>query len=107
MLSVLTPTKNCFQEFHLAVECMKHQEFQGQIEWVIVEDGEQDVRSLVEDLPPNVKVAYTRLDGIHTIGEKRNVCLDKATHEICVFWDDDDFYHPEYLAQTYWLLTSQ
>jgi glycosyltransferase involved in cell wall biosynthesis len=107
MLSVLTPTKNRFQEFHLAIECMKRQDFQGQIEWVIVEDGEQDVRTLLEGLPETVKVQYTRLDGSYTIGEKRNVCLDKATHEVCVFWDDDDFYDPEYLSQTYWLLTSQ
>jgi glycosyltransferase involved in cell wall biosynthesis len=107
MISVLTPTKNRFAEFHLAVECMKHQTFQGQIEWVIVEDGEQDVQTLLTDLPQNVTVNYSRIDGINPIGKKRNVCLDKASRELCVFWDDDDFYDPEYLAQTYWLLTSQ
>lgn len=107
MISVLTPTKNRFQQFHLAVECMKHQDFTGQIEWVIVEDGEEDVRSLLTELPANVSVQYTKLANTLVLGNKRNLCVEKASHELCVFWDDDDFYHPEYLSQTVWLLTSQ
>jgi len=54
MLSVLTPTKNRFNQFHLAVECMKHQNFTGKIEWVIVEDGKDNVRTLLNDLPENI-----------------------------------------------------
>lgn len=107
MISVLTPTKNRFNEFHLAVECMKHQKFEGDIEWVIVEDGEEDIRSLLTDLPPNVSVQYSRLTDTLPIGKKRNETLNKASYEVCVFWDDDDYYDPEYLSQTYWLLTSQ
>jgi len=107
MLSVLTPTRNRVHTFHLAVECMKHQTFTGNVEWVIVEDGDQDVRPLLVDLPENVTVKYVRLEGVSPVGKKRNVCLDQASQEVCTFWDDDDFYNPEYLAETYWLLTSQ
>lgn len=107
MISVLTPTRNRQNLFHLAVECMKHQTFQGEIEWVIVEDGDQDVRPLLVDLPEKMTVKYVRLEGVSPIGKKRNVCVSEASREVCVFWDDDDFYNPEYLAETYWLLTSQ
>lgn len=107
MLSVLTPTKNRSKPFHLAVECMKRQNFQGKIEWVIVEDGEEDVRPLLEDLPENIEVNYTRLTGDNTVAKKRNVCLDQANQQVCVFWDDDDYYHEDYLSETYYLLTSQ
>lgn len=107
MLSVLTPTRNRFNEFHLAVECMRHQNFIGKIEWVIVEDGDQDVRPLLTELPENVEINYSRLDGVSPIGKKRNACVDQAREQICVFWDDDDYYHEDYLSETYHLLTSQ
>ncbi len=107
MISVLTPTKNRFNPFHLAVECMKRQTFQGKIEWVIVEDGNEDVRPLLVDLPENIEIAYTRLEGEHSVAKKRNVCLDQASQQVCVFWDDDDYYHEDYLSETYHLLTTQ
>jgi len=107
VLSVLTPTRNRANRFALAVECMRRQTWQDPVEWVIVEDGDDDVRPLLTDLPENVVVKYTRLDENEPIGKKRNRCLDLATFPILVCWDDDDFYHPEYLAETYKSLAEQ
>ena len=107
VLSVLTPTRNRAHRFPLAVECMRRQTWADPVEWIIVEDGEQNVRSLLTDLPENVWVRYYRLDCDEPIGRKRNRCVDLATGPICVFWDDDDFYHPEYLAETYKSLAEQ
>ena len=107
MLSVLTPTRNRASRFPLAVECMRRQTWTNPVEWIIVEDGEQDIRSLLTDLPENVVVRYVRLDGVEPIGTKRNKCVDLATAPILVFWDDDDFYHAEYLAETYTALAEQ
>ena len=107
MISVLTPTKNRAAHWPLAIECMKRQTFPGKIEWVIVEDGEADIRSLLTDLPENVTINYTRLDGQNAVGKKRNACIDAATSPVMVFWDDDDFYHPDYLMETYTVLAGQ
>jgi glycosyltransferase involved in cell wall biosynthesis len=107
VLSVLTPTRNRAHRFPLAVECMRRQTWTDPVEWIIVEDGEQSVRTLLTDLPENVEVRYERLDCVEPIGKKRNRCVDLATGPICVFWDDDDFYHPEYLAETYKALAEQ
>lgn len=107
VLSVLTPTRNRVSHFALAVECMRRQTWTDPVEWVIVEDGEQDIRSLLTDLPENITVRYERVEGVEPIGKKRNRCLDLATGPIYVFWDDDDFYHMEYLAETYKSLAEQ
>jgi glycosyltransferase involved in cell wall biosynthesis len=109
-ISVLTPTANRTNWFVLAVECMKRQtwfDLGHEIEWIIVEDGEQDVRTLLTDLPPGVEIRYTRLAGKRPIGHKRNVCLDMADTPILVFWDDDDYYQPEYIQHMATLLVSQ
>jgi glycosyltransferase involved in cell wall biosynthesis len=86
---------------------MRRQTWTDPVEWIIIEDGEQDIRSHLTDLPENVLVRYERLDCVEPIGKKRNICVGRATGPICVFWDDDDFYHPEYLAETYKSLAEQ
>lgn len=107
VLSVLTPTRNRASRFPLAVECMRRQTWTDPVEWVIVEDGEQSVQTLLTDLPENVVVRYVRIEGAEPIGKKRNRCVELATGPIYIFWDDDDFYHPEYLAETYKSLAEQ
>ena len=109
-ISVLTPTANRTKWFPLAVECMKRQtwfELGHEIEWIIVEDGEEDVRTLLMGLPEKVEVRYTRLEGKHPIGYKRNVCIDSAATPVMLFWDDDDYYHAEYIQHMVTLLVSQ
>jgi glycosyltransferase involved in cell wall biosynthesis len=86
---------------------MIHQEYKGEIEWVIVEDGEQDVRSLLVGLPPHIVVKYVRLDGKHPIGKKRNVCLDEASGDVLLFHDDDDYYQPSHISHSVEALTGQ
>jgi len=59
------------------------------IEWVIVDDGEDQIKDLVSDLP-NVK--YVLSDKPLTIGAKRNLAVESASHDILVTMDDDDVY---------------
>jgi len=106
----MTPTSNRAHLFPIAVECMLNQTWvkEGKtLEWVIVEDGEQDVQTLLTDLPHNVWVKYVRLDGKHPIGKKRNVCLEHATGDLLFFHDDDDFYHPSHIEEGVALLSNQ
>jgi len=109
-VSVLTPTYNRANWFPLAVECMKRQtwfELGHEIEWIILEDGHGDVRTLLTGLPSGVEVCYSRIEGKNPIGLKRNECVARATTPIMIFWDDDDFYHPEYIQHQTTLLVSQ
>lgn len=106
-VSVMTPTRNRADWFAMAMYSMKNQDYTNPIEWVIVEDGEQDVRSLLVDLPPHIEVKYVRLDGTHPIGKKRNECLDHATGDLLIFHDDDDYYQPNHISYCVKSLTEQ
>ncbi len=59
------------------------------LEWVIVDDGKDQIKDLVSDLP-NVK--YILSDEAMTIGAKRNLAVENASHDILVMMDDDDVY---------------
>lgn len=107
VLSVLTPTRNRTKTFPLIVECMRRQTWEDAVEWIIVEDGQENVEPLLVDLPANVSVKYVKLDCDVPIGKKRNTCVDLANGLILIFWDDDDYYHDEYLAETYKGLAEQ
>jgi|688.fasta_scaffold83931_3 hypothetical protein len=62
---------------------------EDKIEWVIVDDGMDQIKDLVSDMP-NVK--YVLVDTPMTIGEKRNLAIQSASHDILVMLDDDDVY---------------
>lgn len=59
------------------------------IEWVIVDDGTDQIKDLVSELP-NVK--YVLSDDKMNIGAKRNLAVQSASHDILVMMDDDDVY---------------
>jgi hypothetical protein len=62
---------------------------ENKLEWVIVDDGKDQIKDIVSDIP-NVK--YVLVDEPLTIGAKRNLAIEHATHDIFVMMDDDDVY---------------
>lgn len=94
-VSVLTPTANRRMFIHAAIRCFKAQTYpQTSMEWIILDDGEDKVKDLF-DAAGLTNVRYIALDKKHPIGAKRNMLNDLARGEICVCWDDDDYYPPE------------
>jgi hypothetical protein len=59
------------------------------IEWVVVDDGDDPIKDLISDVP---NVVYVLSDTKLTIGEKRNLAVSRASHDILVTMDDDDVY---------------
>jgi hypothetical protein len=59
------------------------------IEWIIVDDGKDQIKDLVSDMK---NVVYVLSDEPMTIGAKRNLAVTYATHDILVCMDDDDVY---------------
>lgn len=89
-VSIITLTRDRRQFIPLAKYCMVAQSYPAEkIEWVIVDDGTDQIKDLVSDLP-NVK--YVLVDEPMTIGAKRNLAVEKASHDILVMMDDDDVY---------------
>jgi glycosyltransferase involved in cell wall biosynthesis len=89
-VSVITITRDRRPFIPLAKYCFVGQSYpEDKIEWVIVDDGKDQIKDLVSDLP-NVK--YILVDEPMTIGAKRNLAIEKASHDILVMMDDDDVY---------------
>lgn len=89
-ISILTLTRDRRSFIPLAKYCFLAQGYpEEKLEWVIVDDGKDQIKDLVSDLP-NVK--YILVDEAMTIGAKRNLAVQSASHDILVTMDDDDVY---------------
>lgn len=95
LVSVCTPTFNRRPFIPTMIECFKNQTYpKNRIEWIIVDDGTDKVRDLVEAAGiPQIK--YFELPNKLPLGAKRNYMHTKCTGSIIVYMDDDDYYPPE------------
>ena len=89
LVSICTVTFNRRPFIPSMIQCFQHQNYDGPMEWIIVDDGTDPIGDLVAHLP-NVK--YIRLETKHTLGKKRNIMHSHATGDILVYMDDDDYY---------------
>lgn len=96
-VSVLTPTYNRRQFIPAAIRCFKNQTYpQDRMEWIILDDGTDRVRDLFEASGlKNVRYVETAPGEKLKIGAKRNRLNDLAKGDICVCFDDDDYYPPD------------
>lgn len=89
-VSVITITRDRRAFIPLAKYCFIAQGYpENKLEWVIVDDGKDQIKDLVSDIP-NVK--YVLVDEPLSIGAKRNLAVENASHDILVMMDDDDVY---------------
>lgn len=92
-VSICTPTFNRRPFITHIIKCFQSQTYPKELlEWIIVDDGTDKIQDLVCDIP---QVKYFSYDKKMALGEKRNLMHLKATGEIFVYMDDDDFYPPE------------
>lgn len=91
-VSVCTPTYNRRAWIPLAIHCYMSQDYPlERMEWVVVDDGEDEVGDLFENVPG---VKYIRLPERVPLGKKRNIAHSHCSGEYIVCWDDDDYYFP-------------
>ena len=103
-VSVCTPTFNRRPFVPSMLKCFNHQTYpKERIEWIIVDDGTDKIDDLVKD-HPNVK--YFSYEKKMTLGKKRNLMHEKATGDIIVYMDDDDYYPPTRIAHAVSMLTN-
>ena len=97
-ISIITLLKNRKQFTKLASHNMLLTDYpHSKIEWVVVEDSDNDNSSSHLIVPfaekcPGITVTYIPLEGDHTVGEKRNIGIKRSEHDIILFMDDDDHY---------------
>jgi len=92
-VSICTPTFNRRPFVPMMLKCFEHQTYpKDKMEWIIIDDGTDKIEELVTHIP---QVKYFKYDTKLTLGKKRNLSNEKATGEIIVYMDDDDYYPPE------------
>jgi len=92
-VSICTPTFNRRPFVPVMIKCFEHQTYpKEKIEWIIIDDGTDKIEELVTHIP---QVKYFKYDEKMTLGKKRNLLNQKATGDIIVYMDDDDYYPPE------------
>jgi len=92
-VSICTPTFNRRPFIPIIIKCIENQTYpKDKIEWIIIDDGTDKIEDLVSHIP---YVKYFKYDEKMTIGKKRNLSNEKATGEIIVYMDDDDYYPPD------------
>ena len=95
-VSVCTPTFNRRPFIEHMIKCFDNQDYpKDKIEWIIVDDGTDKIGDLVEN---HKNVAYYSLDEKMPLGKKRNFMHTKASGDIIVYMDDDDYYPPERIS---------
>ena len=94
-VSVCTPTFNRRPFIENMFECFRNQTYpKHRIEWIIVDDGTDKIKDLVEasDIP---QIRYFEVKDKMTLGAKRNYMHKFVRGSIIVYMDDDDYYPPE------------
>jgi glycosyltransferase involved in cell wall biosynthesis len=92
-ISICTPTFNRRPFIPIMIKCFENQTYpKDKIEWIIVDDGTDKIEDLVSHIP---QVKYYKYDEKMTLGKKRNLMNEKATGDIIIYMDDDDYYPPD------------
>ena len=92
-VSICMPTFNRRPFIPIIIECFNNQTYQkDKIEWIIIDDGTDKIEDLVVNIP---QVKYFKYDQKMTLGVKRNLTNSKASGDILIYMDDDDYYPPE------------
>lgn len=100
-VSILIPTSNRADSLSRALESLSHQQYDGQLEVIIIDDGSTDgTRALVEDLIPawgTEKLRYTFIPK-GNISYAKNKGIEMAHGDIIVSTDDDCTFGEDWLA---------
>ncbi|HYV13304.1 MAG TPA: glycosyltransferase [Pyrinomonadaceae bacterium] len=92
LVSCIMPTYERRRYVPQALQSFLQQDYPN-CELIIVDDGKDAIRDLVEGRP-NVRYFHVPRT---TIGAKRNLACKHAAGEIIAHWDDDDWYSPDRL----------
>lgn len=95
LVSIITPTRDRKIFFELALNNFQSQNYpQDKLEWVIIDDGQEDISSLIPKNDERIKYIKLENDKPMTISKKRNIGFQYSSGDIIIHMDDDDYYLP-------------
>ena len=114
-ISVITPTFQRKKLMEIAYHNLLATDYpHSKIEWIVVEDNDKSPHVMKESLAefqkkvPSIQIRYLAVEGRRSVGEKRNLGIQAASHEWIMCMDDDDHYPPtSFRRRMAWLLKSK
>lgn len=94
LVSIITPTFGRSDFLKTALTYVQAQTYSN-IEWLVLDDSTEEFDHSIFDA--DRRIYYQHATGRLTIGEKRNLLIDRAKGATIVQFDDDDYYSPRYL----------
>ena len=98
-VSIITPTYDRRKLFYMAIRNFENFNYpKEKLEWIIIDDTPEDLDQIDDILPTDDRIKYLKIKGIKqklTVAHKRNLGVAKATNDIIIHMDDDDYYPPE------------
>lgn len=94
-MTAITPTRNRASFLLTSYRLFKQQTYPYK-EWLILDDSPSPCPFFMTLHDPEVRYFYDAT--VRSLGAKRNWLLAQATGTLVTHWDDDDWYHPNYLA---------
>jgi hypothetical protein len=96
-ISIVTLIYNRPAFFDLACHNLMISDYpKDKIEWIIVDDSDKDSNAEKIQAVINrsfaMKMIYVKLDKRHSVAEKRNIGVEKASADLVLMMDDDDHY---------------
>ncbi len=100
LISCLCVTRKRVDRLKRAVSCFLSQTYVNKELLVIVEDDDVETVAYLQTLNhSNIRYQVLKREPKMTLGELRNLAIDKSQGEYFCQWDDDDWYHCERLAR--------
>jgi Glycosyltransferases involved in cell wall biogenesis len=103
LISCLMITKNRLRHVKRAVSCFLNQSYPNR-ELIVIEDGNDGTMEYCNSFKDSrIKVFHLRPEETKglTLGDLRNLSIQKANGKYVICWDDDDFYHSSRIACMY------
>jgi hypothetical protein len=98
-ITLITCTGNRPKAFKLCEHYVGRQKTGLNIQWIVVNDGNADIESdLITDLIISKK---KRKQGVNSLGSNMLLSLDKIQSDNVLFFEDDDWYSPQYVQYYY------
>ncbi|MFA8299959.1 MAG: glycosyltransferase [Hyphomicrobiales bacterium] len=88
-VSCIMPTANRKEFVKRSICFFENQSYLNK-ELIIIDDGKDSTKDIIPC--QNKSIRYINLHKRRNVGEKRNFACQKATGDIIIHWDDDDYY---------------
>lgn len=109
IVSIITCTGNRPEAFSLCKKYVERQTFKGTIQWVVIDDGKDAILDAGTLTRKNATVDTVRAlrtwePGLNTQRFNMEQALRAVTGDYIFIFEDDDWYHPEYIERMLFLL---